>query len=171
MNPDELVLKEFGHTALTETEALRGQRLAEDRRQQLFAEHKSILTETTFSYPSKINLILQAKALNYEILLYHINVQSAELSVARVEHRVQDGGHSVPEDKIRNRYLRNQALIRQAVDLANRAYIFDNTALGKTPILTIIFKCGKIIWIKDKIPDWVALIYKEEVCHFPLNNH
>src|SRR3546814_4581710 len=86
------------------------------------AANQSLITESTFSHRSKFDLLLQAQAAGYRVFVYHVNVQSPPLSVLRVAHRVSQGGHPVPEDKIRGRYERNQQLIRQAVILADSAY-------------------------------------------------
>ncbi|RUT78183.1 zeta toxin family protein, partial [Mesorhizobium sp. M7A.T.Ca.US.000.02.2.1] len=101
VNADELALKEFGHPARTAAESARGQELAENRRRELMAERKSLVTESTFSHPSKVDLVREAKAAGYEVVLYHVNVRSPNVSVMRVAHRVDKGGHPVPEDKIR----------------------------------------------------------------------
>ncbi len=63
-----------------------------------------------FSHPSKLDLITEAKGLGYRVMTFHISVAHADLSVARVTERVKEGGHPVPEEKIRNRYDRSGPL-------------------------------------------------------------
>ncbi|MEL4073220.1 hypothetical protein WKW50_24110 [Ochrobactrum sp. GPK 3] len=46
----------------------------------------------------------EAKAAGYEVVLYHVNVHSPNVSVMCVAHWVDHSGHPVPEDKIRQRY-------------------------------------------------------------------
>ncbi|RCS21332.1 hypothetical protein DUT91_24860 [Phyllobacterium salinisoli] len=166
VNADELAQREFGHSAKTLTESQRGQELAEQRRQELMAGRKSLVTETTFSHPSKLDLVKEAKQAGYEVIVYHVNVRSAELSVKRVEARVAGGGHPVPEDRIRQRYERNQPLIREAAKLADRAYIFDNSALGKPHTLTAILAKGKAVRVDDRVPAWARELYADEFKHF-----
>ena len=62
-------------------------------------------------------------------LLYIVvaGVDSADLSVARVKGRTEEGGHDVPEDKIRARYDRGHPLIREAALSADRGMVFDNS--------------------------------------------
>ena len=55
--------------------------------------------ETVFSHPSKLDLITQAKALGYRVMMFHISVAHPDLSVAGVGERVTEGGHPVPEEK------------------------------------------------------------------------
>lgn len=105
----------------------------EDRRRGFFAERASFATETVFSHASKLDLIEEARERGYRIFLFHVGVASPELSVARVAERVKEGGHPVPEAKIRARYDRNGPLIRAAVLFADFAHVYDNSALNAPP--------------------------------------
>lgn len=49
------------------------------------------------------------------------------INVERVRQRVANGGHDVSEDKIRSRYQRSLQLLLDAVECADRAYVFDNS--------------------------------------------
>ena len=101
-------------------------KIAEQRRRFYLAHQQSMISESTFSHPSKLTLIKEAKQAGFRIMLYHICVRSPNLSVARVAERVKEGGHPVPETKIRSRYVRNQNLIQHAVHYADKAFIYDN---------------------------------------------
>lgn len=166
VNADELASKEFGHPAQTAAESARGQELAENRRRELMAARKSLVTESTFSHPSKIDLVRDAKAAGYEVVLYHVNVRSPNLSVLRVADRVGKGGHPVPEDKIRQRYDRNQPLIREAAKLADRAYVFDNSEIGKPHQLAAVLEKGKAVRVDENVPAWARALYKDEFRNF-----
>ena len=65
------------------------------------------------------------------------------LCVARVQSRTEEGGHDVPEQKIRTRYERSQPLIRQAVLRVDRGMIFDNSKLNEPPRLVLLFAAGR----------------------------
>ena len=45
---------------------------------------------------------------------------------------LKEGGHDVPEDKIRERFVRNPALIREAVLLSDRASASSDGARGQS---------------------------------------
>jgi len=85
--------------------------IAESRRRQCIAEGRSFVTESTFSHPSKLDLVDAARAAGFRVVMFHVSLRSADLSVLRVASRTREGGHDVPEDKIRERYQRNQALL------------------------------------------------------------
>ncbi|MDR1229713.1 MAG: zeta toxin family protein [Azoarcus sp.] len=166
VNADELALRQFGHPAWTLEESQTGQRLAEKRRRELMTRHKSLVTESTFSHPSKLDLVREAMAAGYRVNLYHVSVFNVELSVLRVAARVAKGGHPVPEDKIRERYERNQTLIHEAAKLADRAYIFDNSSLAEPYALAVELKQGEVVRTGKDIPQWAQNLYAAELCRF-----
>lgn len=51
-----------------------------------------------------------------------------DLSVQRVADRVRAGGHSVPEDKIRQRHARLWALVADAIRVCDVADVLDNSS-------------------------------------------
>ena len=99
VNADQLSFEALGRHAETREEAGLGQSLANARRDALMAAGESLVTESTFSHPSKLDLIRQAKALGYRVAVYHVNLMSADAAVARVAARQALGGHPVPEAK------------------------------------------------------------------------
>jgi predicted ABC-type ATPase len=137
--------------------------MAMARRQTHLTEKTSFVSESTFSHPSKLKLIDEAKAAGFRVVLYHVSVRSPELSVARVAARVGLGGHDVPEDKIRERYERNMALIREAVLRSDHAFVYDNSRLGEFPALAIGFRAGEVVRVSDRTPEWAHELYAREL--------
>jgi predicted ABC-type ATPase len=159
VNADELALKTFGHVAATVEESAEGQRLAEIRRRELMEEKTDLVVETTFSHPSKLDLLRDARAAGYTIVVYHLNLESSDLAVERVAGRVLRGGHPAPEDRIRARYERNQPLIREAVLMADNGLVMDSSAMGIEPKPLISFASGKAVEVVDDLPDWAIVLY------------
>jgi predicted ABC-type ATPase len=96
-------------------------------RDQAIAGRQSVITETVFSHPSKVVLIHQGLEAGYLVEL-HVMLVSEDLAVARVAHRVTLGGHTVPEDKVRQRYRRLWVLVAQARKIVDRATFYDNSS-------------------------------------------
>lgn len=163
VNADRLAAAHFGHNASTEAEAKKGQELADERRAALMAAGKSLVTESTFSHPSKLDLLAEARARGYKIAVYHVNVRSAEVSIARVRDRVTQGGHDVPEDRIRGRYERNKALIKEAVLAADRGQVFDNSRQGLPPELALAFERGRLTYASTRVPLWAREVYAAQL--------
>ena len=138
-------------------------RIASERRASLMADRKSFATETVFSHPSKLELISQAKALGYRVMAFHISVAHPDLSVARVGERVIEGGHPVPEEKIRNRYDRSGPLIRKAIMSSDIGHVFDNSQLNQSPARVLSFTNGVLTFALPQLPDWVLDLYGDDL--------
>ena len=96
-------------------------------------------------------------------MVFHVGVDSAALSVARVAGRVEEGGHPVPEDKIRARYARGGGLIRQAVLLADLGHVFDNSGLNTPPERVLSFTNGRAVFVRPQLPRWTLEIYGDDL--------
>lgn len=90
-----------------------------------FAEKRNVIFETTGAGIKQISR--QAKQNNFSVYGLHINLQNPELSVARVQHRVEHGGHDVPTNVIMERYAQNQAKLPQLLTLEDVAIVIDNS--------------------------------------------
>ena len=137
--------------------------IAADRRAHLLGARKSFATETVFSHPSKLDLIAEAQAIGYIVIVMHVGVDSPDLSVARVQARTGEGGHDVPVAKIRDRYKRGQPLIRQAVLRADRGMVFDNSRLNEPPRLVLLFASGRLVQAEPVLPNWVLTGYAKDL--------
>jgi predicted ABC-type ATPase len=159
VDPDRLILGAIGRPALTLEESRRGQAMADRRRDTLFRVRRSFVTESTFSHPSKLDLIAQARSLGYKIVVYHVGVANPDISVSRVAARVGEGGHPVPEDKIRARYERNRELIRAAVLGADLGFVLDNSRLNDPLRIIFGFQKGSLSLADPNPPAWASVLY------------
>lgn len=137
--------------------------VAEIRRREHLSQGKDFVSESTFSHPSKLELVKNAKEAGFRVVMYHVNLRSPELSVQRVALRFEEGGHNVPEDKIRERFARNPLLIREAVLRSDKAFIYDNSKLNKAPVLAIELTEGKVVRVSDQVPVWARTLYSKEL--------
>jgi len=96
-------------------------------RQLLFEDEKTFSFETVFSHPSKVQLMQEAAQRSYRTYLYFVCTNSPDINVLRVQQRTREGGHDVPEEKIRARYDRSLTNLTQAISIAYRTYLFDNS--------------------------------------------
>jgi hypothetical protein len=56
-------------------------------------------------------------------------------------------------------------LIRQAVLMADRAFVFDNSALGKPPQRLISFIDGHAKAVAPSLPEWATTLYAADIGH------
>ena len=138
-------------------------RIASERRAAFIADKRDFVTETVFSHPSKLALVDEAKAAGFTLIVMHVGVETPELSVARVKARVDEHGHAVPEDKVRARFERCGALIRQAVLKADRGFVYDNSRLNTPPKRCLEFKRGMRQVVRPILPDWIRTLYADEL--------
>lgn len=141
----------------------RAAKIAAERRASLLEDWKSFATETVFSHPSKLDIITDARSRGYMVIIMHVGVDAPDLSIARVRARTEEGGHDVPEQKVRDRYVRGQPLIRQAVLQADRGMVFDNSTLNEPPRLMLLFATGRLVQAEPVLPDWILSGYAEDL--------
>ena len=143
--------------------AYRAAEIAAERRDTFLNDGVSFATETVFSHESKLDLIDRAYAAGHFVIIFHVGVESPDLSVERVKGRVAEGGHMVPEDKIRARYERNGPLIREAVLRGHRAEVYDNSTLNSAPRHVLSFSEGKLVHADPNLPTWTSSLYADQL--------
>jgi predicted ABC-type ATPase len=124
VNADEIAKARW--PAGSDAHAYEAAQVAAETRAHLIARGRSFIAETVFSHPSKLEEIRSAQEAGYQVVL-HVMLVPEELAVRRVAYRVQAGGHDVPEQKIRERYRRLWRLVAQAISLADRTVVYDNS--------------------------------------------
>lgn len=79
-------------------------RLMLKRIKNLLEAGESFAFETTLATKSYVKFIEKAKELGYQVTCLFFWLDSEELAISRVETRVKEGGHFIPEGVIRRRY-------------------------------------------------------------------
>lgn len=141
----------------------RAAKIAEERRREHIRSGQSFAMETVFSHFSKLELLVDAHDAGFRIVVFHLALASADLAVARVAARIQEGGHPVPEAKIRQRFERNGPLIRKAALLADRAMVFDASVLNERPVALLELAHGQVLRRADVMPEWLESLYGDLV--------
>jgi predicted ABC-type ATPase len=134
INADEIAARLQRNNRAAAPEASRQAQIEADtmRRAKLDAR-ESYSFETVMSHPSKIQEMLEARRLGFDVRLFFVGVDDPAINVSRVAQRVARGGHDVPLEKILARYKRTMELLPQAMRAANRATIYDNSDLEVGP--------------------------------------
>jgi predicted ABC-type ATPase len=108
---------------------LEAAQLAEKMREQAVADCKSFTFETVMSTERNLNLLKKAKEKGYFIRCIYVLTADVNINVFRVESREATGGHGVPEDKIRSRYVKSLKLIPELIQIADVMHIYDNSTV------------------------------------------
>ena len=101
------------------------------RKKMILESNSSFAFETVFSHKSKLDEIKFAKENGYKIYLYFIATDDFSVNLERVQGRIIKGGHSVPVEKIIDRYLRSLENLSKAIMLADKVFFFDNSEQEK----------------------------------------
>nr|WP_321518118.1 zeta toxin family protein [uncultured Bacteroides sp.] len=126
--------------------------IADYSREQLLLSGKKFTVETVLSDVRKLDFMRSAKEKGYRVYLYFITTCDPLINIQRVNARVNQKGHSVPEDKISSRYHKSLNNLFTAMLISDRAYIFDNSY--KEPNFIAEKKDNFIENKKDFVPEW-----------------
>jgi len=127
VNADEIAVQRWPDDQ--ERHAYDAAAIAAATRLRLIELGRPLIAETVFSHPSKLDLMDEASRAGYYVAL-HVLMAPEDLAVARVHYRKASGGHSVPVDKIRERYRRLWAIVVDSVRKADSATFWDNSTLN-----------------------------------------
>jgi predicted ABC-type ATPase len=137
------------------TRSERARQWADGRRSELLTEGHSFASETVFSHESKLALIQQAQSAGFQVVLLVVALDKPERLLARVAQRVTEGGHSVPTEKILERYPRSLALLKIAVRQADLALLYDTHDVQPgTHALVALCEGAHTEWLVKKPPVW-----------------
>ena len=110
---------------------IRAARIALERMDEAEARRESFATETTLASRTLASRAIRLQRQGYFFHLVYIWSPSPQFSVDRVASRVLHGGHDIPEDTIRRRWLgglKNFFSLYQPI--ADQWEVVDNTDLG-----------------------------------------
>ena len=135
--PEALGCREFVNADLiaaglspfrVESVALQAGRLMLERMHKLRDADVDFGLESTLASRSFVPFLKNCKSQGYEVHLLYIWLESVDLAIERVAHRVLDGGHNIPEDTIRRRYGASRRNFTELyLPLADSWEIYDNS--------------------------------------------
>lgn len=118
-----------------ESVAFEAGRIMLNRVRQLLSEGVDFAFETTLATRSYLSLIKDAKQLGYRVTLLYFWLSSPEFAIERVATRVSEGGHNIPENVIRRRYIRGiDNFFNLYLSNCDRWQLVDNTNKEPEPI-------------------------------------
>jgi predicted ABC-type ATPase len=84
--------------------------------------------ETTLSGKTHAGLLSKLKIKGYTIHLFFLWIPSPELAIARIKDRVTEGGHPVPAEDVRRRFVRGlHNFFKLYESMLNSWMLFDNS--------------------------------------------
>ena len=158
INADRIALETFGNQ--NPENSIPAAKLAEKQREEMVLEGRSFVFETVLSDPhgAKVAFLAKARAAGYFVDCHFIGIASPALSLARVIHRVENGGHDVPDDKIAARYPRVMENLRRLIPVASRLTIYDNSETTRPHRPIACFEDGALVSLSAQIPAWLDFL-------------
>lgn len=168
-NPDEATRRILSaNPTITQKEANgaawnEGKRLLE----RAINERRNFAFETTLGGHIIAELLEKALSVGIEVRVWYVGLESLELHIARVRQWVKNGGHDIPETKIRERYVRSRWNLIQLLPKLTEVIVYDNSEnadphAGSTPkpkliLLAINGKAAAMCDLK-RAPNWAKPI-------------
>jgi predicted ABC-type ATPase len=140
-----------------------GKRLLE----RAIAEKLDFAFETTLGGRTIAGLLEKALAEGIEVCIWYVGLASVQLHIARVKSRVEQGGHAIPEERIRERYVQSRFNLIRLLPKLTELLLYDNSveadpSAGETPQPKLLLHMvrGKMTRSCDpfEMPEWAKPI-------------
>ncbi len=91
------------------------------------AESLDFAFETTLGGTTITRLLEKALASKIEVRIWYVGLEGVERHIARVRARVEAGGHDIPDEKIRERYIRSRLNLIRLMPKLTELRVYDNS--------------------------------------------
>jgi predicted ABC-type ATPase len=123
----DVIARGLSHVQEESSEISAGKILVK-RVEQAISEQQDISFETTLSGKIWKRYAKLAKSKGFQTIIYYVSVANPDLAIERVNKRVLEGGHAVPQDVVRRRFYRSIVnFFNEYVELVDLWYMFDNS--------------------------------------------
>lgn len=137
--------------------------------QEAIRLHHDYAFETTLGGNTIAFTLEEALDAGMAVQIWYVGLETPELHIARVQARVARGGHPIPEEKIRQRFITSQLNLIGLLPRLDELKVFDNSAeedpaSGKRPEPRLLLhtKGGAIIGPTkqelEQTPEWAKAI-------------
>lgn len=165
VNADLYEAAHLQHIADLQARSEHARQWADHRRMALLQAGQSFASETVFSHASKLALLEDAQRHGFVVVLLVVCLDEPQRLLARVNQRVQEGGHAVPAERILARYPRTLENLTHAVRRADIAMLYDTGGLDgmdetpvNRPVRVAVCRGTKTSIVVEALPAWARLV-------------
>lgn len=135
--------------------------------EQAIGEGMEYRFETTLGGRTIARLLEEAAGKGHRLHIWFCGLESPELHLRRVKARVAQGGHDIPEKKIRERWNGSRANLIRLLPHIHHLRVYDNSKEGNPvngdvprPVLVLEMKDRRIVAPEDlrQTPEWAQPI-------------
>jgi predicted ABC-type ATPase len=99
---------------------------------------QNYIFETTLGGDTVTALLLEAAAAGLEVWVWYCGLDGPDRHLSRIRSRVARGGHDIPEEKVRARYIASRRNLVRLMPHVSRLTVYDNSveadpASGRVP--------------------------------------
>ena len=167
VNPDEILVSHGWNPASTGDQIKAGKEAV-----HLVASHLEARTsfnrESTLSGRTIMRTIQNAKENGYLVTIQYVGVATPEIALARVQNRVEHGGHDIPREDVIRRSRSSAENLRRVIPLCDHVNVFDNTeylrliASFKNGALAQYESFPKVAWVDDLVHDMASSVLERD---------
>ena len=158
INPDNIAQEQYGDWNSADA-VLKAAQTATGQRYECLSNGTDFVFETVFSSAEKIEFLRKAKDAGFFIRIFYVCTESPLININRIAQRYLNGGHEVPISKTISRYYSSLKNISEAIKIADRVYLYDNSTENAAPRLILRTTDGRIAKrYTDDLPEWVRAV-------------
>ena len=160
INPDNIAKEVFGDWNSSDA-VLKAARKATEMRYECLEKGMDFVFETVFSSEEKLDFLRKAKEAGFFIRIFYVCTESPLININRIAQRYLNGGHEVPISKTISRYFGSLKNMVEAIRIADRVYLYDNSVDNSVPRLILRTSDGIIAkQYTDNLPEWVKAVIR-----------
>jgi len=129
----------------------------------------SFAFETTLGGTTITRLLQEAARAGFQVIVWFVGLSTPEQHIARVRARVASGGHDIPEEMIRHRWITSRQNLIALMPFLTELRVFDNSQNGDPATGTIPSPRELLRWSREAIvrpdaevlattPEWAKAI-------------
>jgi predicted ABC-type ATPase len=133
--------------------------------QRAIAERRPYSFETTLGGHTITSTLIEAARKQMAVRIWYCGLTSVELHLARIAHRVSEGGHSIPDDMVRARFDSSRLNLIRLLPHLTELRLFDNSAERRdvrraTPRVLMHLRAGELLELTQPadMPEWAKPI-------------
>lgn len=158
INPDNIAQEQYGDWNSADA-VLKAAQTATGQRYECLSNGTDFVFETVFSSVEKMEFLRKAKDAGFFIRIFYVCTESPLININRIAQRYLNGGHEVPISKTISRYYSSLKNISEAIKIADRVYLYDNSTENAAPRLILRTTDGRIAKrYTDDLPEWVRAV-------------
>ena len=158
INPDNIAQEQYGDWNSADA-VLTAAQTATGQRYECLSNGTDFVFETVFSSAEKMDFLRKAKDAGFFIRIFYVCTESPLININRIAQRYLNGGHEVPISKTISRYYSSLKNISEAIKIADRVYLYDNSTENAAPRLILRTTDGRIAKrYTDDLPEWVRAV-------------